>query len=93
MLTIDNLMNGERFKVERVVLSGEIGKRLADMGFIKGIEGCVVRSALFGDPLQVKILGYDISIRRTEAQGIEVIYVSKGHCRRKRHRGAANETR
>lgn len=92
MLTVDNLMNGERFKVERVTLSGEIGKRLADMGFIKGVEGCVVRSALFGDPLQVKILGYDISIRRMEAQGIEVTYVSKGQCHRKRHRGGRNGT-
>jgi Fe2+ transport system protein FeoA len=71
-MTILDLNDGESFKVKRVSVGREIGKRLADMGFVRGIEGRVVRSALLGDPLQIKICHYDVSLRRSEAKGIEV---------------------
>jgi ferrous iron transport protein A len=63
---------GASFKVKRVVLGKEVGRRLADMGFTEGVEGAVVRSGFFYGPLQVRIRGYDILIRRSEAAGIEV---------------------
>ncbi|MFA6505163.1 MAG: FeoA family protein [Treponemataceae bacterium] len=63
---------GASFKVIRVTLGKEVGKRLADMGFTAGAEGAVVRSGFFRGPLQVRIRGYDILIRRCEASGIEV---------------------
>jgi ferrous iron transport protein A len=71
-MTILDLDKGARFKVKAVRIPKEIGKRLADMGFVKGAEGRVVRSALLGDPLQIKICRYDVSIRRAEAAGVEV---------------------
>ncbi len=71
-MTVGELKNGEAFKVKRVTLSKEIGKRLADMGFVRGAEGRVIRAALLGDPLQVKIYHYDVSLRRSEAKGIEI---------------------
>jgi ferrous iron transport protein A len=71
-MSIYDLKNGDSFKVRSVILPREIGKRLADMGFTAGIEGTVVRCALFGDPLQVKIMGYDVSIRVAEAKGVLV---------------------
>ena len=71
-MTIADLKNGQKFKVKRVVLAKEIGKRLADMGFVRGALGHVVRSAMGGDPMQVKICHYDVSLRRLEARGIEV---------------------
>jgi ferrous iron transport protein B len=77
-MTIADLMKGQRFRVLRVLLSGEIGKRLADMGFTQGVEGRVVRSALFGDPIQVCLMGYNISIRRSEASGVEVETLGHG---------------
>jgi ferrous iron transport protein A len=58
--------------VVRVLLGKEVGKRLADMGFTAGTEGAVVRAGFFRGPLQVRIRGYDILIRRYEAAGIEV---------------------
>lgn len=64
--------NGASFKVLRVILGREVGKRLADMGFTEGAEGAVVRGGFFRGPLQVRIRGYDILIRRCEAAGIEV---------------------
>jgi len=63
---------GASFKVKRVTLDKEVGRRLADMGFTEGAEGAVVRSGFFHGPLQVRIRGYDILIRRSEAAGIEV---------------------
>ncbi|AEJ18522.1 FeoA family protein [Gracilinema caldarium] len=64
--------NGASFRVLRVTIGKEVGKRLVDMGFTEGAEGAVVRGGMFRGPLQVRIRGYDVLIRRTEAAGIEV---------------------
>jgi len=71
-MSILNFGSGQKFKIVGVKLKGEIGKRLADMGFIKGVEAMVVRSALLGDPIQIKMNDSNVSLRKTEAQGIEV---------------------
>ena len=71
-MTIVDLRKGDRFVVTGVELTRETGKRLADMGFTRGTEGQVVRKALFGDPLQVSILGYQVTIRKSEAAGVIV---------------------
>jgi ferrous iron transport protein A len=63
---------GADFKVLRVTTGREVGRRLADMGFTEGAEGSVVRGGFFRGPLQVRIRGYDILIRRSEAAEIEV---------------------
>lgn len=77
-MTISDLTNGDSFRIMGVTLGKEVGKRLADMGFTRGTTGKVVRCALLGDPLQVKILGYDVSIRRSEAEGVMVEKVTEG---------------
>ena len=71
-MTIGDLKTGEVFVVQGVALTRETGKRLADMGFTRGVEGRVIRKALFGDPFQVSILGYHVSIRKSEASGVNV---------------------
>ena len=63
---------GASFRVIKVALGKEVGKRLADMGFTAGTEGAVVREGFLRGPLQIRIRGYDILIRRFEASGIEV---------------------
>ncbi|MFH2115904.1 MAG: FeoA family protein [Spirochaetota bacterium] len=63
---------GASFRVVRVILAKEVGKRLADMGFTEGAEGVVVRAGFMRGPLQVQIRGYDILIRCCEAAGIEI---------------------
>lgn len=63
---------GASFRVVRVTLAREVGKRLADMGFTEGAEGQVVRGGFMGGPLQVQIRGYDILIRCCEAAGVEI---------------------
>jgi ferrous iron transport protein A len=67
--------DGASFKVIKVVLGKEVGKRLADMGFTEGVEGVVVRGGVFRGPMQVRIRGYDLLIRRSEAAGVEVVPV------------------
>jgi Fe2+ transport system protein FeoA len=63
---------GQRFEVLRIVFGGEIGKRLADLGFISGTEGEVVRAALFRGPMQIRLGDYDLIMRRHEARLVEV---------------------
>lgn len=71
-MTIMDLKAGDAFVVAGVELTKETGKRLADMGFTQGVEGRLVRKALFGDPVEVSILGYHVSIRRSEAAGVTI---------------------
>lgn len=71
-MTIGDLKTGDAFVVQGVELSRETGKRLADMGFTRGVRGKVIRKALLGDPFQVSILGYQVSIRKSEALGVTV---------------------
>jgi ferrous iron transport protein A len=71
-MLLSDAPKGASFTVHKVILGKEIGKRLADMGFTEGTEGAVVRVGFFRGPLQIRIRGYDILIRRFEAAGIEV---------------------
>lgn len=71
-MVVSEVPKGGRFTVVKVATGKEVGKRLADMGFTDGAEGEVVRAGLLRDPLQVKIRGYDVLIRRSEAKAIEV---------------------
>ncbi|MDR2518635.1 MAG: ferrous iron transport protein A [Spirochaetaceae bacterium] len=71
-MLLSDAPKGASFSVVKVTLSKEVGKRLADMGFTEGAEGAVVRKGLLHGPLQIRIRGYDILIRRSEAAGIEV---------------------
>ncbi len=71
-MTIFDLKYGQNFIIKHVTLPREIGKRLADMGFTEGVKGVIIRTALFGDPIQIKIMNYDISIRKSEAKGVLV---------------------
>ena len=72
MMYVSDLLPGTTFRIIGVRIAGEVGKRLADMGFTEGAEGAVVRAGFLRGPFQVRIRGYDILIRRSEASGIEV---------------------
>ena len=71
-MRLSELSPGAPFTVSRVLVGGEIGKRLADMGFTDGAAGILVRGAFMRGPIQVQIRGYDLLIRRGEATLIEV---------------------
>jgi ferrous iron transport protein A len=71
-MTLGDVAPGDAFTVRTVRTGGEIGKRLADMGFTEGVQGTVIRGALLRGPVQVRIRGYDLLIRRSEAAVIDV---------------------
>lgn len=86
---------GKHFTIESVaVTQPDIRKRLIDMGFVRGVEGVIMRSAPLGDPIEMHIMGYDLSLRREEADGILVDTHCRrcggnGHGRRRRMHGGA----
>ncbi len=71
-MKLAELNKNDRFKIMKILLTGEIGKRIVDMGFTKGVCGQIIRKGLFGDPIQVNILNYNVSLRKSEAKFIEV---------------------
>lgn len=71
-MTLDQVKVGNDFRIAAVRARGEIRKRLVDMGFIHGASGRVLRKALLGDPIELKLGTYLISVRAAEAQSIEV---------------------
>ena len=70
--TLAELKVGERAKIADFTLEAEIRQRLMEMGLTKGAECQVVRFAPLGDPVEVKVRGYHLSLRKSEANGILV---------------------
>jgi ferrous iron transport protein A len=71
-MSIATIGIGREFLVKRIALAREAGKRLADLGFTEGARGAVIRKSLFGGPLHVRIGEYEVVMRRSEAEGVEV---------------------
>jgi len=62
----------QKFVVRKIRASGEIRRRLIDIGFINGEFGTVVREALLRDPIELEIKGAHVSLRRSEAKLIDI---------------------
>jgi len=67
-----DLAVGQSARVVRIETNGAIRQRLLDMGVTRGAEVLVKRVAPLGDPIEVSIKGYNLAIRRYEAQTIRV---------------------
>ncbi len=52
--------------------TGKLRRRIMDMGITKGVEIKVVKIAPLGDPMELNVRGYELSIRKNEAESIEV---------------------
>jgi ferrous iron transport protein A len=72
MTTFDKLEVGQRGVVTTLKASGKLRRRLQDMGVVKNVELEVVNTAPLGDPIDVKVRGFDLALRRNEAAQIEV---------------------
>jgi ferrous iron transport protein A len=70
--TLENLLDGEKGKVSSVQGEGSITRRLMEMGIVPGEIVKVIKSAPFGDPMEIKVRGYHLAVRRNEAQLIEI---------------------
>lgn len=71
-MTLTNLPIGENAKILAVNGNNEITRRLMEMGVVPGVAVRVIKSAPFGDPLEVLIRGYHLAMRKSEADKIEV---------------------
>ncbi len=71
-MNLTNLPIGARAKVVAVNGNNAITKRLMEMGVVPGVSVRVIKSAPFGDPLEIRLRGYHLAMRRNEAEAIEV---------------------
>lgn len=67
-----DLAVGDEARVTAVNGEGRVTNRLLEMGVVPGATVSVVKSAPFGDPIQVRVKGYSLAMRRSEAEMIEV---------------------
>lgn len=72
MKTLNDIPVGKTVKVVKLLGEGPLKRRIMDMGILKGTEITVVKIAPIGDPIEVNLRGYDLSIRKSEAANIEV---------------------
>jgi len=72
MTTLNDLRPGEEARVVKCLGEGRVFQRLCEMGFVEGVSLTFVRQAPFGDPVEVKLTDYHLSLRRAEAAMIEV---------------------
>jgi ferrous iron transport protein B len=73
MTTLRDLEIGEKGIITKVRGRGAFRKRIIEMGFVKGKEVTVIRSAPLKDPIDYNLMGYEVSLRRSEAALIEVV--------------------
>lgn len=64
---------GRSYSVVKVEGPGHVRRRLMDLGLLPGAKLKVLRLAPLGDPLEVEVKGYSLSIRRSEASYVEVV--------------------
>lgn len=72
MKTLRETKVGETVTVKKLTGSGPVKRRIMDMGITKGVEIFVRKVAPLGDPVEVTIRGYELSIRKADAEMIEV---------------------
>ena len=70
MKTLRDAKIGETVKVKKLTGEGAVKRRIMDMGITKGIEVYVRKVAPLGDPVEVTVRGYELSIRKADAEMI-----------------------
>lgn len=72
MKTLRNIAVGETAKVKRLHGEGTLKRRIMDMGITKGSQIYVRKVAPLGDPVEITIRGYELSLRKDDADCIEM---------------------
>jgi ferrous iron transport protein A len=75
-MTLDELKPGQSGRIAAINVLGPLRRRLMDMGVLVGEEVKVIKVAPLGDPLEVSLKSYRLSLRRQEAQGIDMELLS-----------------
>ena len=72
MSTLKEVAVGKKVKDKIVTGDGPVKRRIMDMGITKGVEVYVRKVAPLGDPIEVTVRGYELSLRKADAEMIEV---------------------
>ena len=78
-MRLSELKTGESGTIVKVMGHGGFRRRIMEMGFVRGQRVEVLLNAPLKDPIEYKIMGYDISLRRSEADMVEVLTDSEAH--------------
>ena len=73
MRTLRESKIGETVKVAKLNGAGAIKRRIMDMGITKGVEIYIRKVAPLGDPIEVTVRGYELSLRKADAEMIELV--------------------
>ncbi len=71
-MTLRNVKVGQTVHVKKLAGEGAIRRRIMDMGITKGVEIYVRKVAPLGDPVEITVRGYELSVRKADAEMIEV---------------------
>ena len=72
MMTLKEVAVGQTVTVRKLSGEGPVKRRIMDMGITKGVEIYVRKVAPLGDPVEVTVRGYELSLRKADAEMIEV---------------------
>ena len=72
MKTLNDVKVGETATVVRLHGDGPVKRRIMDMGITKGVEIFVRKVAPLGDPMELNVRGYELSVRKSDAEMIEI---------------------
>ena len=72
MKTLKDVKVGESVTVAKLHGEGPVKRRIMDMGITKGVEVQIRKVAPLGDPIEVNVRGYELSIRKADAEMIEI---------------------
>lgn len=72
MKTLKEVACGQSARVKKLTGEGPVKRRIMDMGITKGVDVYVRRVAPLGDPVEVTVRGYELSLRKSDAEMIEV---------------------
>ena len=72
METLKDIPCGKKVKVSKLTGEAPVKRRIMDMGITKGVEVFVRKVAPFGDPVEVTVRGYELSLRKADAEMILV---------------------
>ena len=72
MKTLRDVKVGETAKVVKLHGEGAVKRRIMDMGITKGVEIYVRKVAPLGDPVEITVRGYELSLRKADAENVEV---------------------
>lgn len=71
-MTLKEVKIGQTVTVKKLHGEGPVRRRIMDMGITKGVEIYVRKVAPLGDPLEINVRGYELSLRKADADNIEV---------------------